>query len=95
MSLEADFKTVAEDVKKVKTRPSNEELLTLYGLYKQSLVGDINIDKPGALDATGRAKWESWNSRNGMSKDDAMSTYITNAKEIISKYGIERKLLNL
>ncbi|XP_024124002.1 acyl-CoA-binding domain-containing protein 7 [Oryzias melastigma] len=88
MSLEADFNTVAEDVKKVKTRPSNEELLTLYGLYKQALVGDVDIDKPGALDAKGRAKWESWNSRKGMSKDEAMSTYISNAKEVIGKYGM-------
>ncbi|XP_041844876.1 acyl-CoA-binding domain-containing protein 7-like isoform X2 [Melanotaenia boesemani] len=88
MSLEAEFKTVAEDVKKVKTRPSNEEMLTLYGLYKQALIGDINTDKPGVLDATGNAKWNAWNSRKGISKDDAMSTYITHAKEIISKYGM-------
>lgn len=36
---------MAEDVKKVKTRPSNEELLTLYGLYKQALAGDVDIGK--------------------------------------------------
>ncbi|KAM4581619.1 acyl-CoA-binding domain-containing protein 7 [Odontesthes bonariensis] len=88
MSLEAEFKTVAEDVKKVKTRPSNEEMLTLYGLYKQALVGDVNIDRPGGLDATGKAKWDAWDSRKGVSKDDAMSTYITHAKDIISKYGM-------
>ncbi len=33
---------MAEDVKKVKTRPSDQELLDLYGLYKQAVVGDIN-----------------------------------------------------
>ncbi|XP_047454814.1 acyl-CoA-binding domain-containing protein 7 [Mugil cephalus] len=88
MSLQAEFEKVAEDVKKVKTRPTNEELLVLYGLYKQALVGDVNIDKPGMLDGKGKAKWDAWDSRKGMSKDDAMSAYVTQAKEVIAKYGM-------
>uniref|UniRef100_A0A8C4I8X7 Acyl-CoA binding domain containing 7 n=1 Tax=Dicentrarchus labrax TaxID=13489 RepID=A0A8C4I8X7_DICLA len=79
---------IAEDVKKVKTRPTDEELLDLYGLYKQAMVGDINTDRPGMVDLKGKAKWDAWNSRKGMSKDDAMSAYITLGKEIISKYGM-------
>ncbi|XP_042849667.1 acyl-CoA-binding domain-containing protein 7 isoform X3 [Panthera tigris] len=39
----ADFDRIAEDVKKMKTRPNDGELKELYGLYKQSVVGDINI----------------------------------------------------
>ncbi|XP_023256541.1 acyl-CoA-binding domain-containing protein 7 [Seriola lalandi dorsalis] len=88
MSLQADFEKLAEDVKKVKTRPTDQELLDLYGLYKQALVGDINIGRQGMMDLKGRAKWDAWDSRKGMSKDDAMSAYITLAKEIISKYGM-------
>ncbi|XP_060936994.1 acyl-CoA-binding protein homolog isoform X2 [Limanda limanda] len=85
MSHQAEFEQMAEDVKKVKTKPSDQELLDLYGLYKQSTVGDVNIDQPGMFDMKGKAKWNAWNSRKGMSKDDAMSAYITNAKAIISK----------
>ncbi|KAM4569047.1 peroxisomal carnitine O-octanoyltransferase isoform X2 [Fundulus heteroclitus] len=88
MSVEAEFKKVADEVKKVKTQPTNDELLILYGLYKQAVVGDVNTDRPGLLDLTGKAKWDAWESRKGMSKDEAMSTYITHAKEIISKYGL-------
>ncbi|XP_015248388.1 PREDICTED: acyl-CoA-binding domain-containing protein 7 [Cyprinodon variegatus] len=88
MSVEAEFKKVADDVKKVKTQPANDELLILYGLYKQAIVGDVNTDRPGLLDPTGKAKWDAWESRKGMSKEEAMSTYITHAKEIISKYGL-------
>ncbi|KAM9851507.1 acyl-CoA-binding domain-containing protein 7 [Aulostomus maculatus] len=88
MSLQVEFEKIAGDVKTVKTRPSDQELLDLYGLYKQGLVGDINTEKPGMLDMKGKAKWDAWNSRKGMSKDDAMSAYITLAKEIISKYGM-------
>ncbi|GAB5573311.1 acyl-CoA-binding domain-containing protein 7 isoform X3 [Prionailurus iriomotensis] len=43
MSLQADFDRIAEDVKKMKARPNDGELKELYGLYKQSVVGDINI----------------------------------------------------
>ncbi|KAK5862311.1 hypothetical protein PBY51_017721 [Eleginops maclovinus] len=88
MASQAEFEKLAEDVKKVKTRPTDEELLELYGLYKQATVGDVNTERPGMLDFKGKAKWDAWNSRKEMSKDDAMSAYIALAKEVISKYGM-------
>ncbi|XP_041961612.1 acyl-CoA-binding protein-like isoform X3 [Alosa sapidissima] len=88
MSLQAEFEQHAEDVKKVKSRPTDQELLDMYGYYKQATVGDVNIDRPGMLDMKGKAKWDSWNSRKGMSKEDAMTAYIALAKEIIAKYGM-------
>uniref|UniRef100_A0A8C5AS83 Acyl-CoA binding domain containing 7 n=1 Tax=Gadus morhua TaxID=8049 RepID=A0A8C5AS83_GADMO len=84
----AEFEKIAEDVKKMKTRPSDLQLLDLYGFYKQAVVGDINIDKPGMTDMKGKAKWEYWNTRKGMSKEDAMSAYIALAKELIQKHGM-------
>ncbi|XP_049903603.1 acyl-CoA-binding domain-containing protein 7 [Epinephelus moara] len=88
MSSQAEFEKMAADVKNVKTRPTDQELLDLYGLYKQSVVGEINTERPGITDLKGKAKWDAWNSRKGMSKEDAMSAYITLAKEVISKYGM-------
>ncbi|XP_066571521.1 acyl-CoA-binding domain-containing protein 7 [Amia ocellicauda] len=88
MSLQAEFEKVADDVKKVKSRPTDEELLDMYGLYKQATVGDIDIEKPGILNMKGKAKWEAWDSRKGMSKDAAMNAYIAIAKEVIDKYGL-------
>ncbi|XP_021552428.1 acyl-CoA-binding domain-containing protein 7 [Mirounga leonina] len=87
-SLQADFDRIAEDVRKLKTRPDDEELKELYGLYKQSVVGDINIECPGMLDLKGKAKWEAWNLQKGRLKEDAMSAYISKAKKLIEKYGI-------
>ncbi|XP_049587017.1 acyl-CoA-binding domain-containing protein 7 [Syngnathus scovelli] len=87
MTSVAEFEKAAEDVKVLKTRPSDQELLDLYGLYKQSTVGDINTDRPGMLDFKGKAKWDAWNSRKGMTKDAAMSAYVALAKELISKLG--------
>ncbi|XP_040020760.1 acyl-CoA-binding domain-containing protein 7 [Gasterosteus aculeatus] len=88
MSNRAEFEKMAEDVKKVKTRPTDQELLDLYGLYKQAIVGEVNTDRPGMMDLKGKAKWDAWNSRKGMSKDDAESAYVTLAKEVVSKYGM-------
>ncbi|KAL7393523.1 hypothetical protein ABVT39_012088 [Epinephelus coioides] len=88
LSSPGEFEKMAVDVKNVKTRPTDQELLDLYGLYKQSVVGEINTERPGITDLKGKAKWDAWNSRKGMSKEDAMSAYITLAKEIISKYGM-------
>ncbi|XP_033021949.1 acyl-CoA-binding domain-containing protein 7 [Lacerta agilis] len=88
MTLEADFNTVAEKVKKLKTKPTDDELRELYGLYKQSTVGNINIECPGMLDLKGKAKWEAWNLKKGMSKEDAMKAYISKANELIAKYGL-------
>ncbi|XP_015420531.1 PREDICTED: acyl-CoA-binding domain-containing protein 7 isoform X2 [Myotis davidii] len=76
MSLQADFDRAAEDVRKLKARPDDEELKELYGLYKQSVIGDINIECPGMLDL------------KGLSKEDAMNAYISKAKELIEKHGI-------
>ncbi|XP_052434809.1 acyl-CoA-binding domain-containing protein 7 isoform X1 [Carassius gibelio] len=84
----AEFEQYAENVKKVKSRPTDQELLDLYGLYKQAIIGDININKPGITDLKGKAKWEAWNSRKGMSNEDAMNAYISLAKEAIEKYGM-------
>lgn len=36
---------------------TDDELLQLYGLFKQASVGDNNTDKPGMLDFKGKAKW--------------------------------------
>uniref|UniRef100_A0A8C9DSH7 Acyl-CoA binding domain containing 7 n=1 Tax=Prolemur simus TaxID=1328070 RepID=A0A8C9DSH7_PROSS len=88
MSLQADFERAAEDVRKLKSRPDDEELKELYGLYKQAIIGDVNIECPGMLDLKGKAKWEAWNLRKGLLKEDAMSAYISKANELIEKYGI-------
>ncbi|XP_010226757.1 PREDICTED: acyl-CoA-binding domain-containing protein 7 [Tinamus guttatus] len=85
---QADFDSAAEDVRKLKTRPTDDELKELYGFYKQATVGDINIECPGMLDLKGKAKWEAWNLKKGLSKEDAMNAYISQAKAMVEKYGI-------
>ena len=55
----------------------NDTLLELYALYKQSTVGDVAGDRPGMMDLRGRAKYDAWAKRKGLTKDAAMTAYIT------------------
>ena len=50
--------------------------LELYGLYKQATSGDVSGARPGMFDMRGRAKWDAWDKRKGMSTDEAMDAYI-------------------
>ena len=83
---EVEFQAAADDVQNLKKRPSDKELLELYGLFKQVNEGDNTTTRPGMLDFKGKAKWDAWDSRKGMSKSDAMTEYISLAKGIIKKY---------
>ncbi|XP_055912784.1 acyl-CoA-binding protein [Eupeodes corollae] len=89
MSTKEQFDKAAEDVKNLKTSPSDNDLLELYSLYKQATVGDCNTDKPGFLDFKGKAKWEAWNKIKGKSSDDAQKEYVDKVNALIASIGIK------
>ncbi|CAN7997108.1 unnamed protein product, partial [Ixodes hexagonus] len=64
-SSSQQFNKAAEDVKNLTERPSDEELLELYGLFKQANFGDNTTSQPGMFDPKGRAKWAFWNKKKG------------------------------
>lgn len=66
---------------------SNDELKEIYALYKQATVGDVNVDRPGMMDFKGKAKWDAWNGKKGMSQDDAKAKYVEYANEMVAKHG--------
>lgn len=86
MSLDQDFEAAAEAIKHISQRPSDEELLELYALFKQATVGDVNTTRPGMLDLKGKAKWDFWNKKKGMSKETAKQQYIAFVDKLIEKY---------
>ncbi|KAL6051733.1 hypothetical protein STEG23_013905 [Scotinomys teguina] len=88
MSGQAEFDKAAEEVKLLKTQPSDEEMLFIYSHFKQATVGDVNTDRPGLLDLKGKAKWDSWNNLKGTSKESAMKAYVEKVEELKKKYGI-------
>ena len=83
-----EFLLAADIVKKLKEKPTDEELLELYGLYKQATVGDNNQPEPGFLDFKGKSKHKSWLANKGMSSHDAEVNYITFVNKLIQAYGV-------
>lgn len=71
---------------KFTSKPSNEELLRLYGLYKQATVGDNEDERPGGFDFKAAAKYNAWLILKGKSKEEASTGYIELVTELSSKY---------
>ncbi|KMT11482.1 hypothetical protein BVRB_5g108060 [Beta vulgaris subsp. vulgaris] len=86
MSLKEEFEKYAEKVKSLPDA-TNEDLLIIYGLFKQATCGDVNTSRPGIFDQKGRAKWDAWKGNEGKSQDDCMSDYITKAKQLLEAAG--------
>jgi diazepam-binding inhibitor (GABA receptor modulator, acyl-CoA-binding protein) len=76
------FNEAKARVEKLSKRPSNDQLLDLYGLFKQAMEGDVTGSRPGMLDLKGRAKFDSWTGKKGTSKDDAMKKYVALADKL-------------
>lgn len=71
------FEQAVADSKTLSDRPSNDTLLQLYALYKQSTEGDINTDPPSnPFDFVSKAKYEAWEKMKGKSKEEAMQAYV-------------------
>lgn len=84
MSLQEKFKQAQEDVRTLTKRPTDQQLLDLYALFKQATEGDNTTSKPGMFDIKGQFKWKTWNEKKGMSADAAMQSYIDLVQNLLS-----------
>ena len=46
-------------------------------------MGDNSTARPGFLDPKGKAKWDAWDGKKGMSKEDAQKDYIDLVKGLM------------
>ncbi len=76
MPLQDDFQSAARRSKQLTKRPSNEDLLNMYALFKQATDGEVSGDRPGGFDFKAIAKYDAWMSKKAMSQDQAMQEYI-------------------
>lgn len=82
--MEEEFEHNCNLVKLLPKRPSDEELLMLYALYKQATLGDNKTNEPRFFNIVEKMKWKSWKNVEGMGKEQAMQHYILKVKELIS-----------
>ncbi len=83
--LDEKFREAKTRVEALSRRPSSDQLLDLYGFYKQATEGDVTASRPGMLDLKGRAKFDAWAKRKGTSKEDAMKRYVA----LVDKLALE------
>lgn len=74
--LQQKFHAAADAAQSLSKRPSNNDLLALYALYKQATTGDVQGRRPGMFDVKGGAKFDAWTKLKGVSADTAMQSYI-------------------
>ena len=77
MALLEDFNSAVSQSKELPSRPSNEDLLQLYSLFKQASDGDVSGDRPDGFDFKAIAKFDSWSEKKGIAKEVAMQQYIS------------------
>jgi acyl-CoA-binding protein len=75
--LKVKFDDAAKRVKNLEERPSNDDLLVLYALYKQGTDGDVSGKRPGMTKFKARAKYDAWKQKKGTDKDAAMREYVS------------------
>ena len=80
------FIQAQERIETLTQRPSNDELLELYGLFKQATLGNCLQRSPGLFDLKGQAKWKAWMSRKGMDTQAAAAAYTELVGQLLVKY---------
>lgn len=76
MDLKERFEAAIAKAKSLPEKPSNDDLLALYSLYKQATEGDVQGEAPSGFDFRGAAKYAAWEKRRGMTSDQAMQAYV-------------------
>jgi diazepam-binding inhibitor (GABA receptor modulator, acyl-CoA-binding protein) len=84
MTIDERFEDAQKRVRTLSKPPSNDRLLELYALFKQGSSGDVAGSRPGMLDLKGRAKYDAWASKKGVSRQAAMEAYVALVDELVS-----------
>ena len=81
--IKALFEQAQVDIKKLTSRPSNDDMLALYATFKQATTGDASGKRPGMMDMVGRAKFDAWAKQSGKTAEDAMKAYLDKVKALL------------
>jgi len=92
--MSSAFQTAVADSKKLTSKPSNDDLLELYGLYKVATGEDITkAEQPGRFDLKGKAKKKAWQAvvDEGITAEQAQTRYVALVENMKTKYGYDAK----
>ena len=81
MDIQEKFEAALSRADAMPTQPPNVQL-ALYGLFKQATVGDVKGKRPGLMEMRKRAKYDAWDSHQGISTAEAMAAYVNKIDEL-------------
>lgn len=85
MSLRRRFERAQKRIWRLPSKPSDDELLELYALFKQGSEGDCSGRPRGGI--KDRWKWKFWKRLKGTPKDVAMLRYCDMVDALMSAGG--------
>lgn len=74
--IDNEFQICVRKINNIKKEIVYDDFIIIYGLYKQSLFGDNNVNKPYWFFFHNMNKWNSWKKHLGKSKNDAKQKYV-------------------
>ncbi|CAB4376133.1 acyl-CoA-binding protein [Rhizophagus irregularis] len=85
----AEFDAAAKEFEEVvkNHNPSDEDKLEGYALFKQGSFGDNTKPEPGFFARTDKAKWNAYNTKKGITPEDAQKQYVDFVAKMKEKYG--------
>ncbi|KAM0718833.1 hypothetical protein Q7P37_005905 [Cladosporium fusiforme] len=83
-----EFKKAIEDSRNLSQKPTNDELLEIYGLFKQGSDEQKFADAPapGVFDLKGKAKHNKWAEYKDLKPEEAQKKYVEAVKKLQAKY---------
>ena len=81
--IENEFEKSGDCIRRKSAFTSGEDLLILYGLYKQIREGNCVTQQPWSVQVLERARWDAWYKNYDMSREEAMRKYIEKVNELM------------
>ncbi|KAI4226660.1 MAG: hypothetical protein LQ349_006840 [Xanthoria aureola] len=89
------FQKAVNEVHHLKVRPTDEEMLELYALYRQGTQDPpfAIAARPGVFDLVGKAKIDAWQNivDEGVTAEQAQETYAVLVDSLKVKYGFDTR----
>ncbi|WP_028112701.1 acyl-CoA-binding protein [Ferrimonas kyonanensis] len=84
--LNQRFEQSQQQVKTLTQRPANEHLLSLYGLYKQAVSGDVTGSAPSMFKMAEHAKYQAWKALSGLDAAECKRRYVELVDSLLKKH---------
>tara|TARA_B100000963_G_C22632257_1_gene675566 strand:- start:1785 stop:2051 length:267 start_codon:yes stop_codon:yes gene_type:complete len=83
--LNTSFEMACNLIKTITQNVQNNDLLELYGYYKQATQGDCNTIQPSYFNFKEYKKWEAWKQNLGKDQNNMKLLYINKVKSLMNK----------